>query len=515
MRTRCRTHESLTPREALGASRVRILGQLFVEAVLLSTLGAALGVVLSRWGTSVLARIVGNSASQGGTQRIPFWFQWDITSGTLLYVAGLTLLSAVVIGILPALNLTRRPSGGLLRLSDRHGVAPPFGRMAKLAIALQVSLSVGLLAVALGRLPSLLRMSDARIPGLQAEQYLTARLEPAELGASWAEDVARVSGDARRLADRISGEGGVRQVTLASAFPGMNHPKRLVEVDGSRTAGPVPVHMARVAPDFFGALDAPIVAGRAFDSGDIEPDGSAAPVAIVNRSLVRRLFGGANAIGRTFRFARPGPDPGPLIEIVGVVGDLGMGFSDPDSPEGLYLPLTDDAFPAVAVRLSGDAPSFEPRLRAIATDVDPGLRLLQVRSLEAVMRGARVAQRWQYLGVMLATLAALGLSLTGVYAVAAFFVSQRTREIGIRLALGAKPRQIVIGIVPRVLVPAVFGTALGASLALVLGPRFGLGSVDVAIEVSVAMLGAVVLACVGPLRRAIATNPAEAVRSAP
>jgi predicted permease len=505
----------VTVRRALGASRGRILRQLFVESVLLSTLGAALGVVLTRWGMGALARIVGSSANMGGTQRIPFWVQWDITRGTLFYVAGLTLLGAVIIGVLPALKLTRRSTGGLLRGSDRHAVAPPFGRVAKVAIALQVGLSVGLLAVALGQLPGLLRMSDVGVPGLRAEQYLTARLEPTEIGASWAEDIARVSDDARRLAARLSGEGEVRQVALASAFPGMDHPQRLVEVDGGPAVGPVPVRTARVGPGFFGAMDATVVAGRVFTSGDVAPDGSAAPVAIANRSFAERLFGGANAVGRTLRFVAPGADPGPTIEIVGVVADLGMSYSDPDSPEGLYLPLASDVFPMVAVRLSGDTPSFEPRLRSLAAEVDPGLRLLQVRSLDAVWRAAGTAQRWRYLGIALATLAALGLSLTGVYAVTSFFVSQRTREIGIRLALGAKPGQIIVNILSRVLLPAVLGTALGAVLALVLGPRLGLGSADVAVEVSVAMMGAVLLACVAPLRRAIATSPAEAVQSAP
>lgn len=507
-------------RRALGASRGRILVQLFIEGVVLSTLGAAIGIAFVRWGMRALAEIAAG-AIPGGTVRLPFYWQWELAPATLVYIGVATGLCAIVVGLLPAAKLTRQPTGKLLRQGGRGGIAPPFGLIAKAMIALQVGLSVGLLAVAAGQLPTLVTVSEARVPGVSSEQYLTVQLEPADIADASGFDAAIVGvwDVARALQTRLALEPQVASVTLASAFPGMSHPQQLVEIEGAAVVEPVAARMARVEPEYFEGLGVPIAEGRAFDSGDLAPDGSAQPVVIVNRSFARRVAGDRSVLGRRLRFVGPGagpgpgPDPGPWLEIVGVAEDLGMSFADPESPQGLYVPLTYETFPvSMAVRVGADAASFEPRLRSLAAAADPTLRLIGVRTLDAVLEAVRTRERWSYLGILLATLATMALSLSGVYAVTSFFVVQRTREIGVRVALGANSRQIVFGVASRALAPAFVGTLLGGALSAALTSALGLQLV-IAIGVSAAMLGAVLLACVGPLRRAVAMPPTKAIQT--
>ena len=503
----------MSVRRALGASRGRILVQLFVEAMVLSTLGAVIGVALVRWGMRALADIAAG-ALPGGTVRLPFYWQWDLAPETLFYIGASTVVTAVVIGLLPAVKLTRQPTGKWLRPAGRAGASPSFGRMAKTAIALQVGLSVGLLAVAVGQLPTLVRIGEASVRGIVPDQYITARLEPAdvsaeELGAA----VQRIDQMARELRPRLMLEPGVRSVTLANALPGMTHPEQLIEIEGGTRLEPLPARVARVEPEYFESLGVPIADGRPFDSGDFASDGSAQPVVIANRAFARRAFGDMSALGRRVRFVIPGAEPGPWLEIVGISEDLGMNFSDPGSPQGLYVPLTGDTFPvSLAVRLGADAASFEARLRAHAAAVDPTIRLVGVRTLDAFLESVRTRQRWSYLGILVATLSTIALSLSGVYAVTSFFVVQRTAEIGVRVALGATSARIALGVVSRALLPAMVGTALGGILSVVLASALDL-RLGVALAVSLAMLGAVLLACIGPLRRATGMHPTRAIQA--
>ena len=507
----------VTIRQALGASRTRILAQLLVESLLLAVLGAAAGLVLARWGIAAVARIV-MVVQSGGTVTLPYWWQWNLAPDVLWYVAGLTLIGAVVAGLLPALRLTRPAGDKPLTISPRGGVAPPVGRSAKLMTALQVGVSVGLLAVAVGRLPSLVRMNRVTLNGVVPTEYLTADLQPAEVPPSeraFHEAISQVWHDATTLKRRLTEEPDVRAATLASRFPGMSHPQRMAEADGGRLTTPAPVRVASIQGDFFETLGTPLFAGRTFGSGDVASDSTAQPVAIVNRSFMRRFLGDGKALGRRVRFVTPGSEPGPWLEVVGVVADLDMNISDPDSPEGLYLPLAARTLPVmVGVRTYDDArASFRSRLRAIAAEVDPSLRVMRIRALDEIVEGARTAERWAYLGILFSTLAALALSVTGVYAVTSFLVTQRTREIGIRVALGASRQQIAFSIVSRALVPAMAGMVLGALSAIALDVVLGLGSAWTTVSVSIAIFGAILLACWSPARRAMAIPPSEAIQT--
>lgn len=368
----------ITIRRALGASRGRLLVQLLVEGAVLASLGAILGVQLARWGLDALAGITARFTS-GGTLTLPYWWSWEMDAGTLYYVAALTVLGAVVVGLFPAVKLTRRPTGKLLKLSARGAVAPSIGGVTKAAIALQVGLSVGLLSVAANRIPSGMQTTATEATtepgGLEAERYLVVDVQPADVHV---EDVDRALSrtwqSARALKERLTDEPKVGQVTLASAFPGMTYRQRLVEVEGGVAVGPAPARTGQIDSDFLSAMGAPLLAGRDFNSGDGSAQDGGTSVTIINESFARRFLGDENPIGRRVRFVRPGADPGPWIEIVGLVRDLGMSVTDPESAAGLYLPLTYDNGPiAIGFGVTSEPAAFEARLRSVAAEVD-GLR---------------------------------------------------------------------------------------------------------------------------------------------
>jgi hypothetical protein len=297
----------------------------------------------------------------------------------------------------------------------------------------------------------------------------------------------------------------------------MDHPTAFVQVDGA--TGPMStdprdrVRTASIDPGFFEALRAPILAGRGFHSGDLAAGGRAV---IVNRSFVRRHLGGRNAVGRRVRYAaREGEEPGPWHEIVGVVGDVGMNAFEPNESEGIYLPAAPGKINPIylAVRVGSSPESFAPRLRALFTAVDPTVRLYDLRPLEAVGEAERQSMK-ALAGIMaLMALVALALSTVGIYALMSFTVAQRTREIGIRAALGAPPRRIITAIFSRAIAQLALGVVLGSAAAVLIGDQVAEEGPWLVLAIAGLMMLVGVLACVVPARRGLRIEPTEALRA--
>jgi hypothetical protein len=296
----------------------------------------------------------------------------------------------------------------------------------------------------------------------------------------------------------------------------------LIGLVGAGYGEGLPLHRiaeASVDLDFFRTLDAPIRAGRGFDSGD--PESDPRPV-IVNRAFVDEVLGGGNPVGRRVRYAAPaGQEPGPWHEIVGVADNLGMiggdGFYPEDEP-GIYHPLArGETYPLdVAIRVRGAPESFASRLRTLAAAVDPGLRLHEIRRLDQVAESQWRESQFLYQLLGGVSLVALILSLTGIYSVMSFTVSRRTREIGVRVALGSDRRSIVVSIFRRPLVQVAAGIAVGAVLVSLL--TRGLTGTLTASELGLValyaalMFGICMLACIVPTRRALGVEPTDALR---
>jgi putative ABC transport system permease protein len=516
-------------RAALGASRARIIGQLFIEALVLAVIAAAVGLIAAdrtlRWGIESVAQ------SNGG---LPFWMTPGLETTTILYAGGLAVAGAAMLSLLPALRVTRTRLQSHLTNLGAGGSTLRFGRVWTTAMIAQVTLTaIAIPASIEGASQAILRVRiHARFP---SHEYFTARLDfdrPAgeEMTSAFEERRTRTYA---RLEQLVAKEPDVITTTFADRQPGGDLPiERSASVEIPSGAGPAfrtDVAISSVGPGFFEAFDRPIVAGRGFHRGDFSP---AARTVIVNEAFARGFVqrGIASPLGARLRYAS---DSGASaaeapFEIVGVVRDLGLDPGEQGNETAYVFHATPAATVSplvMSVRLRGNSATFAARLPAIAAGVDGGLSVLEARPLDESI--------WQRdLVVMVAPVAAVAgvsalvlfLSAMGLFSLMSISVSRRTREIGLRVALGANPRHVLGRIVAHAMVLMGSGVAVGGGVVLLASAR-GRGpsgrpaddlmtfSAWIALTV-VVMLSAGLLACVEPARRALRISPSNALREA-
>ena len=511
---RATTRENeMAVRSALGAGRGRILVQLFIEALVLAVAAVAVGLVATR-----LALRSYWSMFEADSGPLPFWFTDRLTPSTVLYAALLTVLGAVIAGVLPALKVTGRGGHARLREATAGGGGVRFGGLWTLVITSQIAATVAFPAAALF-MHRWVVQGQNRDVGFPAQQYISARLEVAiDPVEAELEQVTRLRHTYDELRRRLVEEPEVAATTLAGRLPGTLHPRLWLEVDGETieegSRAPRWARAASIDVDFFAALGAPIVAGRAFSAADAA---SEQPVVIVNELFAERVLGGRQPIGRRIRRASDDSARAePWYEIVGLVPDLGT-VGDQTDP-GVYYALksTPPSSVYLIAHVRTDPGSFAPRLRALAAEVDPDLQLHDVMPLDEV--GAELWLESQYLSRLLAVLSsiALLLSLAAIYSVMAYTVSRRTREIGLRVALGAGALRVIAVIFRRPLLQVaagvVAGTVLVAALSRgVLGGAMSLSDAALIVTYAVLMLAVCLLACIVPTHRALRVEPMEAL----
>jgi predicted permease len=535
-RAATREHE-LIVRTALGASRGRVVMQLFSEALVLAGVATIVGLTAASRLVRSALNVVELEMLDGA--RLPFWFQDRLTPTTVLGAVVLMVLCAVITGVGPALQVMKG-LGQRLRQSSAGGGGLRFGGVWTAVIVAQVAVTVAFPAVAfyVWRDGAQLRNLDV---GFRDDEYLAATIamdpEPAAsapVEPTRAQRRRRFPAMYRELERRLLAEPAVAGVTIANLLPRMYHPRTFIEVDEGGAAPRDPRHpgygvaAAMIDADYFSVLGMPILAGRGFGSTEIE---SGHRVAIVNQSFVRLVLGGRNPIGRRLRDLALGesgegssgssaaPTAGPWIDIVGLVGDMGMAVDPDPKVAGFYVPLVSGEADEInmAVHVKGDPYTFAPRLRAIGITVDPALRIDPVSRLDEVNTAElEFIAFWFRLSVTLSAIALL-LSLAGIYSVMAFTVSRRTREIGIRLALGARPPRLIVAILRRPLAQVGAGILAGgvavAGLNLLIYEGV-LSPAQIALTIGYASLMTIacLLACVVPVRRALRVEPTETLK---
>lgn len=491
-------------RTALGATRRRILAQLFMEAFALTMVGAAVGLAFA----SVALRVAQSLAEANGN--VPFWLQFELSAATVFYAFVLATVAAIIMGVLPGVKATgRRVNTNLHELSGRSGTR--LGPVWTTLVVAQVSAAVAILPAAVYLSWHVIRLELVGA-GFAAEKFVVGT-------AAFSRD--RASADANRLRSRhvdllsrLKAEPGVAAVTFSSAVPGFAG-DRLIEFAADetlQTAERLEVSGIDVDVDLFEAYDVELLAGRRFTSGDIGP----ANAVVVNRALVNELRDGRSPLGRPFRYA----EREEWYHIVGVVNDFPR-FSPSPGSEGvptIYHPAgAGDLDPVVvSVRFNSSVPpGFVDRFRAIGAEVDPGLQLRRVVPLTTIYDEVR--SFWRYLGAALAGMTAtvLLLSAAGIYALMSFTVTQRKREIGIRAALGAAPHRLLFSIFARAVRQLALGLLLGSLLTGLAIAATGLALAEVAMlsfAVASMMLLVGLLAALGPARRGLRIQASEALR---
>ena len=500
----------ITVRHVLGATRGRIVAQLFVEALVLASVAAVLGLAVARaslrWGLSLLA----------GSDALPFWIDASLSMRTVLFAALLALFGAAIVGILPALRVTKVNVQDALRSEHAAGAGLRFGGFWTATIVVQVAITVAFLPLAAGGAFESNRFRQ-RADGIGADRYLTASVgvDHEDHATDSAAFARRARNSFDELERRLLAEPGVGQVTFADRVPVMDQFKYQIELDtrtGAPASGLRTSTLVQVSRGFFATFGTSVVAGRDFGPIDFETG----RVLIVNQSFARHVLGDRNPVGQRVRVVS-GEDASVAgeewYEVVGMVKDFGWQLPLPHEQSAMYRPRLPapgvDVTLAVRVR---DPESFAKRLRTVAAGVDPTIRLTDVQPLARV-GGGEARMNWALTSVAwLVSFIVLLLSATGIHALMSFTVTRRTREIGIRAALGARPGRIVAGIFSRAFLQVGAGVLAGSGLAALLG----LGStrqVVLLLAADALMLIVGLSACAVPLKRALRIDPTEALRT--
>ena len=447
-------------RIALGAGRTRLVRQLLTESVLLALLGGAFGVALAWIGLRALLATAPADVPRLGDVRL---------DGLVLAVTlVVSLLTGLLFGLVPALQASRPDLSEGLREGGRGGTITRRGQLLRRALVVgQVALVLVLLAGAGLLVRSFIALQRVDL-GFRPDGLLTMRL--ALPMAKYQEPDARVA-FYRNLMERIDAIPGVDGAgAISSIFLSRTPNSTIFAIEGrtfSRQEAGIEVPLDAVTPDYFRVMGIPLRAGRAFDARDID---GAPEVVMINESMARRFWPDTDPIGKRLKYGGQDSD-GPWLTIVGVVGDMRRtGFDDAVRYE-TFLPhgQTGSSQLTLVVRAAaGREPLALARaVRAEVRGADADLPVYEMRSMDQLIAGM-VAQR-RFSMTLLGTFAALALvlGLVGVYGVTSYIVAQRTREVGLRLALGAQPAQVVRMVVRQGMTTAVLGVALGLIASLV------------------------------------------------
>jgi putative ABC transport system permease protein len=499
-------------RLALGASRSAIVRQRLIESLLLSLVGAAFGLVVAWWTSSLLLRTLPFGEAAQTLSAAP-------DARVIAFALGASLLTAVLFGLAPALQSTRPMLTATLK-DESGSVVGGTGhaRFRKSLVVAQVCLSVLLLAGAALFARSLYNLKTLN-PGFQADRLLAFSMNPSLNGYPRARALAIF----QQLEEELARLPGVRSAT-ASVIALLTNTdwSGTVRVDGyhPKDGEDMNANINGVGPGYFAAMGQPLVGGREFT---VKDGVGAAPVAIINETMAKYYFGGGSAVGRRMGWGRGQATD---VEIVGVVKDSRTSSLRREIPRFVYIPYTQEqelgsviGSMTFYVRVRGDAATIGASVRQTAQHVDPNLPIYEMKTMMTVMDESLFMERMVAgLSIAFGALAAL-LAAIGLYGVMSYSVARRTREIGIRMALGAERGSVLWLVLREVALMVGIGLAAGVPLAfalsrLVQSQLFALSAHDpIAIAGAAAALATVALvAGYLPARRATRVDPILALR---
>jgi len=517
-----RTKE-LATRQALGAVRARVARQLVTETTLLTTTGGVLGLLAGYWSLGVLSAL--------GLADIPRAHEIRMDGIVVIVTLALTLLLGLVVGAVPAMQLSGMNVGSVLREDGRTGTAARGARYTRRALVVaQVALAFVLL-IGAGLLLATFRELLATDPGFRAEHVITGRVAPLE--TKYPDDAALRSYTSRAL-ERVRALPGVDAAGVSSFLPFSWDSNSTVVIPEGHSMAPgesvVSPNQLYVTPGYLEALHVPLKRGRLFAEGDAPPSPG---VVIVDEQLARRFWKDADPIGRRVYLPSTPDDvakPGPkviwmrVVAVVGAVKLRGLVEGEEARAGAFYLPYAQDPSRnigfAIRTKADADASAVSANVRRALSEIDPEMQLFDTFTLpDRIVKSLNPRKAPMLLSLAFGSVALL-LAAIGIYGVLAYQVSQRTREIGIRMALGSDGACILRLVLREGVVLLVVGLAGGLAGAVALrgviaSQLVGVGALDARVLLSVAgvLSLAALVAALGPARRAARVDPVIALQS--
>jgi predicted permease len=498
-------------RTALGASRTAVIRQFLTEALALSLVATVLGLIIAHFSIDFFNRAIIDSNP-------PFFIDIRLHPPVLAFTTGIAVLTTLLSGAIPAYQSSRADINEILKDDSRGASSFKIGKISKVLVVFEIALSCGLLVAAGLMIKSVTRLKTMDM-GFNQENVFTARLG---FPSSYTDTVAQMQ-FYEQLQQRVAAIPGVTSAMITAALPagdrsfgGSNF---AIEGKAYPTEKDYPnTRTVAVTPDFFATLEIPAHAGRIFNSGD-RP--TSLPVAIVNDAFIKKFFPGADPIGHRVRMGGP-KSTDQWLTVVGVVGDVFAGDPEHPKPEVVYRPLLQNHsnFVYIAARTTGTPLRITSDVRNAVASLNPDIPLYWVYALKEAI--ARPTWFIRVFGTMFMIFGVIALFLAsiGLYAVMSFSVSRRTREVGIRMALGARG-QDVVGMIFR-------QGALQLTIGMIVGLAFALGvsqlmtiilfdvqprDPEIFVGVAAVLVSVGLMACLIPARRATQVDPLVALRS--
>ena len=497
-------------RRAVGAGQGRIIRQLLTESLLLAGVGAIVGVLLAWWGMDLLLAI--------GSANLPRIDEVKIDRTVLVFTTVISVFSGLLFGLFPAFQASRVKVNDSLKEARAGGEGRGWRRTRNVLVVTEVALSIVLLAGAGLMLNSFLRLRRVS-PGFAPQNILTTELN---LPGARYEEPNQINGFYEQLIERVSNLPGVEAAGI-----GMSLPPNLLSISDTFTIEGVPVisgvsepsvPLLGVSSGYFTALGVPLLAGRNFADTDRQ---DAPPVVIINDTFARHYFPNQNPIGRRIKIGGPERPRNPWMQVIGVVGDVKYGGLETVSEPAFYQPYQQIGWSSnyLVLRARSDPRQLAGAVRNAVWSIDKDLPVANLKTMEELLSESVARPRFRTFAFLLLGLLALVLSVTGIYAVMSYLVTQRTREFGIRVALGAQQSSVLRLVIRQGMGLALIGVTIGllaawALMRLMTNLLFGVKATDplTFASITILLLAVALVACWVPARRATKVDPLKALR---
>ncbi len=504
--------KELAIRAAMGAGRIRLLRQLLTESVLLALLGGAAGVMLAVWGVDALLAL-----SPADLPRID---EVSIDARVLAFTFAVAALTGILFGLIPALKASRTNLTQTLKEGSRGVAGGGSHRLRRLIVVAEIALSLVLLMGAGLLMRSFFRLMRVD-PGFDSHNVLTMKVQ---VPRTKYKDGPAVTTFYQQLVEKIQAlpgvesAGAISQLPLSGDYWGGTLTFEGVTANAERgNMASFEVDLRAITPDYFTAMKTPLIEGRFFTSRDVR----AKPCAIIDETLARRLWPDASPVGRRFAFGRFPEKPDTWVEIVGVVRHIRHHKLEANVREEVYLPHAAVSFTGMtlAIRTTTDPLNLAGAVRDTVRSIDRDQPVYRIRTMDELVARSLAPARFTLLLLLIFAGVAAVLAVVGIYGVMSHAVTERTHEIGVRMALGAEARDVLKLVVGQGLMLTLAGVAIGLAAAfaatrVMTGLLYGVTATDAVTfaVVPVLLAGVALAASFVPARRAMKVDPMVALR---